>query len=398
MAYFSPYIDGTGLHIPTYTDLRDQLIQEAKSIFGEDIYLDSDSADYQLISILSKKIFDSYSLAQLVYNNRTPITAIGVGLDNAVAYANIKRKPATYSTVMLTLTGSAGTEITNAQAIDQSNTKWNIPDCSIGTDGTVVVEATCDTPGNIGALPNTINVIGTPIFGWISVNNTYAATPGVDVETDAELRGRYSLAVRSPSVTVFDSLQASIEEITGVQRVVGYENDTGNVSTGTVPPNVPAGLPAHSVTFVIEGGEDKAIAENIYNKKTPGCYTNGTTAIDVTSDAGNVNTIRFYRPTYINVYAKITVKKFANWNDELGNKIKEQVNSYIADLNIAESVYNSMIWAVAVGAMDSITNPSFSVTGVELGTSASSLSATDVKIAFNAVAQCSLENITVVTT
>ena len=398
MAYFSPYIDGTGLHIPTYTDLRDQLIQEAKSIFGEDIYLDSDSADYQLISILSKKIFDSYSLAQLVYNNRTPITAIGVGLDNAVAYANIKRKPATYSTVMLTLTGSAGTEITNAQAIDQSNTKWNIPDCSIGINGNVMVEATCDTPGNIGALPNTINIIGTPIFGWISVNNTYAATPGADVETDAELRGRYSLAVRSPSMTVFDSLQSSIEEITGVQRVVGYENDTGNVSTGTVPPNVPSSLPAHSVTFVIEGGEDQAIAENIYNKKTPGCYTNGTTAIDVTSESGNVNTIRFYRPTYTDVYAKITVKKFANWNDELENKIKEQVNSYIANLNIAESVYNSMIWAVAVGAMDSITNPSFSVTGVELGTSASSLSATDVEIAFNAVAQCSLENITVVTT
>ena len=37
MPYVPPYIDNTGMHIPTYSEIRDDLIQQMKSIFGEDI-------------------------------------------------------------------------------------------------------------------------------------------------------------------------------------------------------------------------------------------------------------------------------------------------------------------------------------------------------------------------
>lgn len=30
MAYFAPYIDDDGLHIPTYQDIKDDLVTEAK--------------------------------------------------------------------------------------------------------------------------------------------------------------------------------------------------------------------------------------------------------------------------------------------------------------------------------------------------------------------------------
>ena len=59
MAYFNPYIDGTGIHVPTYNDIRDELISQMKQIFGSDIYIDEDSMDYQQISIFAKKIYDA---------------------------------------------------------------------------------------------------------------------------------------------------------------------------------------------------------------------------------------------------------------------------------------------------------------------------------------------------
>ena len=59
MAYYAPYIDTTGIHVPTYEDIRDDLIASMKQIFGQDIYLDEDSQDYQQISIFAKKIFDT---------------------------------------------------------------------------------------------------------------------------------------------------------------------------------------------------------------------------------------------------------------------------------------------------------------------------------------------------
>lgn len=396
MAYFSPYIDETGIHIPNYIDLRDQLIEEMKQIFGQDIYIENDSADYQMISILAKKIFDSYSMGMLAYNNRTPNTAIGTGLDNNVAFADIQRKSSTYSSVQLIITGANGTSLKGCYVLDENDNRWNIPDTVIPETGMITVDAICDISGNISALPNTVNRIGTPLFGWYSVNNNNAATPGTDVETDAELRGRFSLAIRSPSLTVFESLSAVISALEGVSRISGFENDTSAESTGTEPPNIPAGLPPHSVTFIVEGGEDDQVAKAIYLKKTPGCYTNGTTAVQIVSEMGNIITIRFYRPTYVEVFAQIKVTKLPYWNDRYSDEIKNAIYDYIKGLEISDNVYNSMIWFVANSVMSDFANPAFVIKEVLLGKEEGSLTNSDVEVNFNEAAETSVSNITVV--
>ena len=396
MAYFSPYIDETGIHIPNYIDLRDQLIEEMKQIFGQDIYIENDSADYQMISILAKKIFDSYSMGMLAYNNRTPNTAIGTGLDNNVAFADIQRKSSTYSSVQLTITGANGTSLKGCYALDENDNRWNIPDTVIPETGMITVDAICSVSGNISALPNTVNKIGTPLFGWYSVNNNNAATPGTDVETDAELRGRFSLAIRSPSLTVFESLSAAISALEGVSRISGFENDTSAESNGTEPSNIPAGLPPHSVTFIVEGGEDDQVAKAIYSKKTPGCYTNGTTAVQIVSEMGNIITIRFYRPTYVEVFAQIKVTKLPYWNDIYSDEIKNAIYDYIKGLEISDNVYNSMIWFVANSVMSDFANPAFVIKEVLLGKEEGSLTNSDVVVNFNEAAETSVSNITVV--
>ena len=64
MAYFAPYINETGIHIPTYPDIRDDLVKMYKSIFGDDVYLENDSQDYQLISIFADKTHDALQQLQ----------------------------------------------------------------------------------------------------------------------------------------------------------------------------------------------------------------------------------------------------------------------------------------------------------------------------------------------
>lgn len=388
MPYVPPYIDNTGMHIPTYPEIRDDLIQQMKSIFGEDIYIDEDSKDYQQISIFAKKIFDTNALGLLVYNNRTPNTAIGIGLDNLCALVGITRKPATYSTVQLTITGNAGTTITNGKATDGTYT-WNLPaSVTIPDNGTIVVEATCDVSGSITAAANTINTIATPTFGWLSVTNTYVASAGVDVETDAELRGRYANATYQPSKTVLDGLLENIEALEGATRSKIYENDTNEVDSN--------GLPAHSITAVVEGGDDKDIATAIYFKKTPGCYTNGTTSVDLTTLSGNEATIRFYRPTNVAILVKIAIKQLPGYNSTYADEIKEAVYNYLSNLDIAETVYRSIIWSVAIQTMVSINSPAFSVLGVQLGRNPQSITDQDITMAFNEVAKTTKAAIQVV--
>lgn len=388
MAYTAPYIDEFGMHVPTYNDILKDLLDSMKQIFGTDIYLDEDSMDYQQISIFAKKIYDTNSLALLVYNNRTANTSVGVGLDNLCALVGIKRKPATYSECQLTITGDPGTVITGGKANDGTY-NWNLPDeVTIPSNGTIIVQATCETSGYITAAPNTINTIATPLYGWIGVTNQYAATPGKNVESDANLRARYYVSTMLPAVSIFDSMLASLGSITDVKRVNGYENDTNQTST--------EGFPPHSVTFVVEEGDDGQIAEMIYNKKTPGCYTNGTTDIEILSEAGNVTHIRFYRPTYKNVWVKVNITKLAGYNDSVVDKIKKALVDYIKSADIHDTIYRQILISVVIGQLTSTTSPEFSVTDVQISTDGITYSQNDLALAFNEAGDSSLDKIEVV--
>ena len=388
MAYTAPYIDELGMHVPTYNDILKDLLDSMKQIFGTDIYLDEDSMDYQQISIFAKKIYDTNSLALLVYNNRTANTSVGVGLDNLCALVGIKRKPATYSECQLTITGDPGTVITGGKANDGTY-NWNLPDeVTIPSNGTIIVQATCETSGYITAAPNTINTIATPLYGWIGVTNQYAATPGKNVESDANLRARYYVSTMLPAVSIFDSMLASLSSITDVKRVKGYENDTNQTSV--------EGFPPHSVTFVVEEGDDGQIAEMIYNKKTPGCYTNGTTDIEILSEAGNVTHIRFYRPTYKNVWVKVNITKLAGYNDSVVDKIKKALVDYIKSADIHDTIYRQILISVVIGQLTSTTSPEFSFTDVQISTDGSAYSQNDLALAFNEAGISALDKIEVV--
>jgi hypothetical protein len=87
VAYFPPFIDSAGLHIPIYSDILADLIAQTQQIFGADIYLGIDSQDYQFLSILALKQNDTLQAIQLAYNNRSPVSAIGSALDGLVKIA-----------------------------------------------------------------------------------------------------------------------------------------------------------------------------------------------------------------------------------------------------------------------------------------------------------------------
>ena len=81
MSYFPPYIDDTGLHMPTYEDRLQDLLSAYRTIFGPDAELSPAVPDYQLLSILSKALDDTSALLLDAYNSRNPAYARGQALD-----------------------------------------------------------------------------------------------------------------------------------------------------------------------------------------------------------------------------------------------------------------------------------------------------------------------------
>jgi uncharacterized phage protein gp47/JayE len=369
--YTAPFIDATGIHIPTYQDILDDILNSAKLIFGEDIYLAEDSQDYQFISIIATKINDVNELCVMAYNNRSPITAVGIALDSLVKLNGIKRNASTKSTVTVLLTGDAGTVITNGVVSDVRGFKWNLPaTVTISMSGTVYATATCQTYGPNIALPSDITTIDTPTLGWTSVTNETSATLGTNTEQDSMLRARQTLSVARPSLSILEQTVGGILELPGVTRANVLDNDTSVTDLN--------GIPSHSVSAVVEGGVSYSIAESIFKNKGIGGGTYGNTSVNVTTDdIGSTIAIRFSRPEYIDVDVEIQVKALNGYTTATTDSIKQAVVNYLNSVNIGASLYASSLWGVALQTQD-LNNPIFSITSIKQAQHLGSLSTSDI--------------------
>lgn len=394
MSYFTPYVDSSGLHLPTYQDILTDMINLMQSIYGQDIYLENDAADYQFLSILALKIADSYQAVQYAYNARSPQTAIGATLDAVVKLNGLKRKPAGYSTCEVILTGTPFTEIKNGSVKDTSGLIWNLPtSVIIGSSGTLTTTVTCETAGAKTANAGDITQINTPTYGWVSVTNKVSAVPGIAEETDAELRERQQISVANPSQSMLAGTRGALIALDNVTRVACYENDT-NVSEINAESN-PYGLPPHSVTCVVEGGSDDQIAESILYHKGLGCYTNGTTEVEVIDVNDYSNKVRFSRPTYVPVFVLVKVTKYTGYVDGTKSKIQTAVYNYIKSLEIGQTLSYSLLMGVITDCNANVYKPTFGVSQLKIGRTLDNMTGADMAINYNEVAQPVFDNITV---
>ena len=378
MAYTAPYVDDSGLHIPTYVDIRDDLVSQFKEIYGQDIYLDNDSQDYQMISAFALKTYDTMQLLQIVYNNHSPKTAVGTGLSSLVKLNGIARKTASYSTCVLTLTGTKGTVIPAGVAEDDQGYKWDLPSSLELSDDTVEVTAQCETIGAVEAPIGTITKISTPQRGWTAVTNEVKAVAGDLVETDEELRERQSISVALPGQNMLESTIAAIKAISGVTRCKVYDNDS-NVTDAN-------GIPGHSIAAVVEGGMDDDVAKAIYLRKGPGGGTYGTTIGEYTNSDGLSNVINFFRPTYTVINVKVALAKGTGYSSAVGDTIKTNIETFIESLNIGNAVTSLGIYSAITAAITDTKSPCFSLNSMVMGVEGGAMGIADIPIAFNAVA------------
>ncbi|WP_262239788.1 baseplate J/gp47 family protein [Serratia liquefaciens] len=381
-------VTASGISAPDYQTILTTLTGYFQQIYGDDVYLEPDSKDGQMLAIYALGIHDANNTAIAVYNSFSPATAQGRGLASNVKINGIAVTPASRSMADVRIVGQVGVSITNGTVRDSNGITWSLPsNVVIGIDGTVTVTATCQIDGAVVAPAGTITEIGTPTRGWQSVTNPAAATAGHKVETDAELRQRQAKSVAIPSLTVLDGIMGAVATLDGVERYRGYENDTSVEDAN--------GLPPHSISLVVAGGDAAAITKTIATKKTPGGDTYGTTTIDVTDKYGIVHPISFFRPTSVNIFARVEIKALQGYTSAVGEEIRKAVAAYINEIEIGDPVYLTRLFLPANlnGNADSVT---FDITDLQIGTSPGSLAPANVIIGFNAVAACSSANVEVV--
>lgn len=325
-------VTAAGISAPSYNDILLSLEATMRSIYGEDIYLGADSQDGQLLAILARAVSDCNDGVIAAYNSFSPLTAVGVGLSNMVKINGIARDQATNSTVDVTLSGAVGTTVNNGKVRDTSGQTWLLPpSVTITSPGTITVTATAEQPGEVRAEAHTVTVIGTPVLGWNSVDNATAATVGAPVETDAQLRDRQSRSVALGSTGMLAALQAAVDNVAGVDQVKVYENSTGSTDAN--------GIPAHSIAVVVTGGDNTEIATAIMNKRSPGVGMYGSTTVNVTDAVGQVQAIKFTRPTLVTIKVDMEVHGLTGYTTADTDAIKAALVDYFNSLPSDQDVY-----------------------------------------------------------
>jgi len=261
----------------------------------------------QFANIMAKALANTWEGLEDVYYAFYPDVAEGVSLDRVVALGGLTRITAQKATVTITASGTTGTTILVGDLLAQTSQTIQFENISSGVVVAGLVDLTfrATVAGESGIVAaESINELVNPFSGITGVGNRLASTGGTEIETDAELRLRYSERGSSGGSSI-PAIILKLREVTGVIRAIVVENATN----GTVD-----GRPAHSIECIVAGtGSDIDIATAIFNTKPAGIEPLGSQSCDVSDDNGDSHTMKWTVPTEKLVNVVVNVTSNASW-------------------------------------------------------------------------------------
>lgn len=310
----SDVLDETGLTLKTLPEIKADLEAGYRSVYGDDINLDSDSPDGQAIGIQAQEGADLREVLRDIYSAQDPDQATGISLDRVCAYNGVKRKGGTFTVTPVSITVDRTVSLKGLDSAeagigvpagvymvkDNAGTQFALVDSVTIAAGTHSLAFRAVLLGAVNVTPNTITAAVTAIAGVTAINNPAGVTTqGVDEESDAALRIRRERSVSGASQGYTDSIESAVLEVAGVTACICEENvkDTTDAN----------GVPAHSIWVIVKGGADADIAEAIYATRSAGSGMYGAEVVTVTRPNGRTIDISFDRAGTEDLYARFSI-------------------------------------------------------------------------------------------
>lgn len=330
----------TGFERTRLLDRIEELKAEARAIFGNDIDLSSDTMDGQHLGLFAEAVADLDELAEMVWLSFDPDLSTGSSLSRLVKINGIERSQGARSIVDLTLTGVPQTLVPMGSIVGNSDdtvTVYTLEDARISADGTVIVTASPDFVGAIGAGAGTLTVIKSPLYGWSSVTNDDSMAVGRSRESDLELRVRRRGSVSKGNRNMVEALEAALLDLDDVIQAKVLENPTQYTNS--------QGLPPHSIHVVISGGNVDVISNIIWTRKTGGTVLAGTESHSIIDELGGTQIIKFSRPVDVNVKVKVYITPLTGYSFSTISLIKNAILEYIQnEVGVGGNIINSALY------------------------------------------------------
>lgn len=194
----------------------------------------------------------------------------------------------------------------------------NLPDDFIiyaGKSATFTADSvgvqTCEF-GELDNIPNSVT-------GWDKVYNYAAGVPGTATESDAALRIRRALSVRAIKGKGTDPAIAAhlMEEVPGVTYAIVTSNRSNSTDAH--------GRPSKCFEALVIGGDDDAVAANLWENQPSGIESYGNTSVTFTDGAGDSQLVRFSRPVALYLHVKLTYTLYDEEQAPTADEIKAAI-------------------------------------------------------------------------
>lgn len=335
-------INENGIVTDSVTTTIENLTTAFQNIYGEDISVAQNTPDGQLINIAAQAKADTLELAIALYNMFNPDTVRGRAQDNLYKLVGLRRKASEFSfvEVNVTTTGPCTLQGLDDKAEDLTGTGYTVSDTVgnnyillntqyINVAGTYLLEFRAQNAGAVEVLPNTITNMVSVIANVSGVNNPAAQyITGQAEETDAAFNLRFNQSRALGAKGQDDGLLA---QLLNINLVTGaYVHDNRGSATDA------SGTAGHTIWAIVEGGLNADIAKVIYSEVTDGCGMRGNVSVDIQKSNGRTETISFDRPSYENLYIKLSLINKAS-----GTVDQSELKDYIV-ANLATGIYTSV--------------------------------------------------------
>lgn len=326
-----------GIKIKSLDEIINELEAGFRGIYGENINLDPETPDGQMIGLIGQARFDLENMASAIYAQLDPDRAVGDWLDQRVAYAGLIRKTSAYSYLRSAIiTGDSNTQLFKGFTVeDKTGAKWQlVSDATLDNNGSARADFRSEFLGRFFVPKSEILQIKTFVLGVSKVESADDSELGEEIETDQELRARFRKAHERTAINSVGAITGNLLDLPDVKHARVLENNTGATDKN--------GVLAHTINPIVNGGLDEKIADVIYKIKGAGVGLQGKTSVTIRRD-GEERIIKFDRPTFVDVYAKLVLVRYENFTEIDTTEIKASLQAL--DFKIGEEVYLSRLFS-----------------------------------------------------
>lgn len=374
-----------GFKRKNYAEFLDEVEDTAHELFGADVNTTSRSPLGIFLRIFAWFLLTAHELAEKVYNSGFVSKATGVSLDRQGSNFGITRSPSASSVVTLEFEGSPGHVIEEGvQFQTESGIIFQMIDVVVldaeGLGSGQAVSA--EKASNVNVAANTIKSQAEPNESIRTVNNPNPASGGADFETDTAYRHRIRQTVNSSPGPTINGISTAILNVVGVRSANIIQNKRMEIDSYGNPPK--------SVRIVVDGGRTEDIAYAILDSIAAGIETVGKQEAQVEDIAGRLHSVFFDYAERIPIFIALHVSVSDLFDMDGENEVKTAIQDHVNNLGMGVDVLFSHLYPVLYKIRG------IEVATVKIGKSPENLTASDITIATNEIAETAHEQIEVI--